>query len=290
MSFSKFKQKVDSEISLRDSGELPNSRISKKLSSPAGKSLQYPHDLFDPDRGVDPPFIMFVIKDPVVKSAEIKRYITMYLPAQLTTSYGAVYNEIERSIKRFFKGAERLQGSLSTAAGEAKAFLESGSFDFGKLGNASAEVVASIGNDSTIGQEIQRALGKTVNPHQALVFRNVAFRSFKFDFHLMARNAQEAEEIQLIIQAFKEAMHPEGEQGADSFFWLYPDNIDIFLFTPSDDRMFKIDTSVLTDMSVDYAGAGIPSFFEDGAPVDIRMSLSFKELSVLTKEKIRKGF
>ena len=44
-------------------------------------------------------------------------------------------------------------------------------------------------------------------------------------------------------------------------------------------------------MDVNYAGSGVPAFFSaTGHPVDITVSLKFKELQVLTKEKIDKGF
>ena len=55
--------------------------------------------------------------------------------------------------------------------------------------------------------------------------------------------------------------------------------------------MFNIATSVMTNMSVDYNGSGYPVFFKNtGAPVQINMSLSFKELEVLTRERVLQDY
>lgn len=239
------------------------------------KQLVYPHDLFDPSKGSDPPWILFVVRDPISRGGEKKNFIAMYLPPQLTVNYGAVYETIELTLPRL--------KNIATAVKNGKL-----------IGNDLIVVGTNfvLGNDSVVAQQFERAAGKTLNPHQASIFKNVDFRAFSFEFQMMARNRKEADDIRDIIQVFKEAMHPGQSDGGESIFWEYPDNFDIFLFTPSEDRMFKIQTSVLENMSVNYGGSGIPSFFvgPEHAPVDIRMTLNFKELSVLTKEKIRQGF
>jgi len=51
----------------------------------------------------------------------------------------------------------------------------------------------------------------------------------------------------------------------------------------------KIATCVLTNCTVNYTPDGVKSF-EDGAPTQITMTLSFKETEMLTKEKIAQGF
>ena len=95
-------------------------------------------------------------------------------------------------------------------------------------------------------------------------------------------------------------MHPGIDAETPGKYWVYPDSFDIRLSTdslfavpndPSKGYLFQIDNAVLERMSVDYAGSGIPSFFgETGAPVDIRMTLEFKELNILTRKKVIQGF
>ena len=51
----------------------------------------------------------------------------------------------------------------------------------------------------------------------------------------------------------------------------------------------KIATCVLTGCNVNYTPDGVRSF-EDGAPTQIHMTLSFQETKMLTKQKISDGF
>jgi hypothetical protein len=120
----------------------------------------------------------------------------------------------------------------------------------------------------------------------SLLFKGMDLRTFGFSFQMMARNKQETENIQNIIKTFKMAMHPGSEDG--SARWLnYPDNFNIGLFSPANKYLFNFNTCVLTGMDVNYAGSGIPSFFTGtGAPVDLRMNLTFKELSIVTRDDI----
>lgn len=252
------------------------------------KSLQYPADLFDAERGEEPPFILFSIRDGVAQGADVKQFITLYLPPEIKVGYGAEYNTIDLSFLRSVKTINDLKNLLNS---------DNNNLTFRQ--KALGTLITLTGNDSSIGQQLQRAASRTVNPHEAVIFKNVDFRSFGFTFQLMARNPQEAVSIREIIKTFKMAMHPgEGDSG-ETRFWKFPDNFDIQLFSGGgyNNRLFRVDTSALVNMEIDYGGSGVPSFFGDHniqdaafTPVDIRMTLTFRELSVLTKEKIAQDY
>jgi hypothetical protein len=258
-----------------------------------GKDLIYPQDLFDSTSNSNPPFVIFAFKDPIEKGL-VKDYIVTYMPANLAVSYGAEWETeifVTQRTKAMVSTSKSIigEGVEKTTAKGTTGFIDS-------VVSGTLEAAAIIGDGTTVGREAQKHLGKTVNPHQALFFRNVNFREFKFDFRFMASSKAEAEVIREIIQKFKHAMHP-GEVPGKTLLWSYPDNFEIFLFTPKgenafgEDTMFKINTSVLESMEVNYAGSGVPAFFaETGHPVDIEMSLKFKEMEVLTKQKVEKGF
>jgi BMFP domain-containing protein YqiC len=47
----------------------------------------------------------------------------------------------------------------------------------------------------------------------------------------------------------------------------------------------KLKRQVLTGLSVDYAGQGIPLFFKDvGEPFNVKLELAFQEISLITRE------
>lgn len=231
--------------------------------------FRYPSDLFSP--GAEP-YILFDIRNPVAKDAPPLRVMALYMPPSLKVRYNAEYENIELKYDQF---TETIQEIMSGGIG-----------GFANVGIYGASKLAGLSND------VLKNLGRTVNPQMAVLFRAPGLREFQFDFQMMAKNKQESDAIFNIIKTFKYAMHPEagGEAGAEfSRMWFYhPHHFYITLYSPRNEYLFSTERCVLVDMNVDYAGSGVPSFFTDtGAPVDIRLSLSFKETVVLTKEDIR---
>lgn len=248
----------------------------------------YPSDLFTP--GTES-YILFFVRDPVARGARILKKMALYLPPTIKVAYGAEYEELEMTLVKYAKTGTSLADVAKNMKGvgyEAalNAVWEDAKMPLSSAGAGALDTV--LGTD--FGKQVDQIFGKSVNPHMALLFKGMGFRKFAFDFQLMARNAKESESIRSIIQTFKEAMHPDVESERDRY-WLFPDNFEIALFSPTNDYLFKISTCVLTGMSVDYAGSGIPSFFAaNGAPVHINMSLEFQELEILTRSRIRNGF
>jgi hypothetical protein len=54
--------------------------------------------------------------------------------------------------------------------------------------------------------------------------------------------------------------------------------------------MFLIKQAALTSADVDYAASTVQAFFKDGNPVHIKLDLSFKEMSLLTREDIEDNY
>jgi hypothetical protein len=84
-------------------------------------------------------------------------------------------------------------------------------------------------------------------------------------------------------------MHPELSAGG--LFYVYPSEFEIVYYYQGKENRFinKISTCVMTDMDVKYGGEYFSSF-KNGAPAEISMTLSFRELELLTKERIVKGY
>ena len=79
------------------------------------------------------------------------------------------------------------------------------------------------------------------------------------------------------------------------FLWFQIILALIFIFfiktgqASENDYYNKIATCVLTDCQVDYTPGGVRSF-DDGSPTQIKMSLSFMETQLLTKEIIAQRY
>lgn len=281
MSFSDFLSKLTGQRPT-----APSSEVQKKV----GKGgILYPSDLFT---DANEAHILFFRKDGVARGGNIKSRIALYMPPQIRVNYGAQWEEIQMTVYQY----QDLGKEIYNAA--ASNFTEKG-YSPGanqqirdSVLRGGANILDFFSSDANLGQQLEVFAGKTVNPHAAMAFKGVYFRTFEFTFQMMARNQEESESIKELIAEFKEGMHPNASESLGRY-WEYPDNFDITLFAGKgrDDYMFNVSTSVLTNMSVDYAGSGIPSFFDKtGAPVDIRMTLQFKELELLTRKRIEEGY
>jgi hypothetical protein len=142
-----------------------------------------------------------------------------------------------------------------------------------------------LGQDLAISDALQVGTGLAPNPFREQVFRNVETRTFRFDYRFFPRNRDEAEKVKRIIHKFKLHMHPELSQGG--LFYVYPSTFDIaYYFNGRENpHLHRISTCVLERVSVDYGGSNWHTF-HDGMPTEINMSLEFRELERLTKERI----
>lgn len=157
------------------------------------------------------------------------------------------------------------------------------------VANIPSGVAQLFGANLDIPSSIQSGTGFAPNPFREQVFRNVETRTFQFDYKFLPRSETEAANIQNIIKQFKFHMHPEISGGG--LFYIYPSTFDIAYYFKGkqNNNLHKISTCVLENLSIDYGGQGWNTF-SDGMPTEINMRLKFRELEVLTKERIEKGY
>ena len=84
-------------------------------------------------------------------------------------------------------------------------------------------------------------------------------------------------------------MHPEMSDG--KMFFIYPSEFNISYYFGNDENGYfhRFTTCVLESMDVSYGGEQFSSF-RDGSPTEINMSLTFRELEILTKNMISEGY
>ena len=135
------------------------------------------------------------------------------------------------------------------------------------------------------------ALGLAANPKKEQVFKGVDFRTFSFDYQFFPRNESEAMNVMKIIQEFKYHMHPEFKEDTNNFVYIYPSEFDIYYYQGTHENMnlHRHTSCVLTEMNVNYTPNGTFTTFENGMPTQINVTLSFRELALLTKEKVKDG-
>ena len=151
------------------------------------------------------------------------------------------------------------------------------------LNKLTASALGIFGGNITTNQLLARQEGTIINPNMELLFDAPTIRAFKFQFKMTPRNRREAEQIRLIIRAFKRNMAPKAKGGTEKengWFLKSPNVFELRYRTGNKDHNYlhKFKQCFLTDVSVNYTGDGVYSTYEDGSPVSYLMDLSFKEL------------
>ena len=151
----------------------------------------------------------------------------------------------------------------------------------------------------TEGGAVSAATGLASNPKKEMIFESVNFRTFNLDYRFYPKSQAEMGRLFNIIKLLKYHMHPEflvpltSTTDSGMFTFIYPSEFDITFYSRQGTEnpfVNKISTCVLTSMNVNYTPDAFWVGHEDGSPNGIQMSLSFKEISILTKEQISGGF
>ena len=228
------------------------------------------------------------------KIRRTKQAIALYMPDTMTFAYNQTYNGT----------------SVFDTLGKVGTALSAGSsiVDAVRAGGTQRDAInlASFGlqflKDTGVGGDLANLglaqLGVASNPGLELIYGSPSFRQFKFDFLFYPRSTKEAQQVQAIINSLKFYQAPEFASQTGGRFLVPPSEFDIEFFYNGkvNPNIPKISTCVLTGIDVDYAPNGwstyeVPgqnaSVGGTGMPVATRVSLSFTETQIVTKEYLR---
>jgi len=232
-------------------------------------------------------------------STKLVQSIALYMPPQVSVSYGASYGETEIG--------------LTAEAGEAafNALFGSGSVTmagFYKSGMDAIEKGAKkvgIGMLDTVAPGARELValdrGKIIAPRMELMFEGVARRDFEFSFVFIPKSAIEAQQVKTIVDLFKKHMSPETSTtffgGVENVRELtIPDVFDIdYMYRGQQNQYLnKIGTSYLKSVQVSYGGDRYTAYEPDasGSPPPQRTSLTlaFSEIELMYRDRIEEGY
>ncbi len=115
------------------------------------------------------------------------------------------------------------------------------------------------------------------------------YRSHSFAFSLKPESEDDSTEIENIVKFFKENSAPEQLKASQLARIYKVPNIFEITFHPNA-GLHKIKASALESVEVKYGGEKYNIFKDDQMPVQVDISLSFKELEILNKEDVVGGF
>ena len=226
----------------------------------------------------------------------LKTQIAMYMPQQVNVTYGANYTDTEMGALT----EEALNAYNNAIGGRFRSAFENVlNMDQGIAEQLQKGLLASIGIIPGFGgarEAFEAKEGAIISDRLELAFKGINKRNFQYTFKMIPKNEKEADEIRKIVFAFKANMLPEFVGGNRAGRRLVvPNTFDIsYMYVGAEnDYLHKISTCVLENMSVSYGGDRYKTFEgrADGAPpVETTMTLAFKEMELITRERVFEGF
>ena len=222
--------------------------------------------------------------------------IALYMPPQAIYRTAATYHDTEIGI-----------AAKSVADMYAKSQEEG--FSFGgvvdQLKKLGPEVVDSMqllalgAADNVPGFKGARAVfemgaGEVIANRMELAFKKLEKRNFQFNFKMIPKSREEADEIRKIVYAFRANMAPE-MVGTFGRTFRVPNTFDIqYMYNGQENQyLHKISTCFLENFTVTYGGDRYRTFEpnDEGAPpVETNIQANFREIELITRERIAEGY
>ena len=147
----------------------------------------------------------------------------------------------------------------------------------GRFGGAAA---SAIGLTAQLGGILS---GQALNPLMFLAFQRPEYREFSLSWVLAPYNEKESKTIKNIVTECKKAASPSYGNilmgyPSVALIKMYPDDLFESLY-------FK--PCIITSVQVTYSGTPTPSFYKNGAPTVVGLTLNLKEMQFWFKEEIK---
>lgn len=152
---------------------------------------------------------------------------------------------------------------------------------------ARAAALAPGVSDTGIGKYAQSATGMVRNPHLTTIFEGVKLKTYQFNWKMAPKSADEARNLNNIINHIKWSMHPEIIGGG--FALEYPFLATVEFVGPPSAVMPNVKDSFITRFDVSGAASGVPAFYKDGQPVTVEIAMAFQEINIQTKDDFPGG-
>ena len=222
--------------------------------------------------------------------------VALYMPPGVKVSYGADTGHSELGLAGMgAKAISEAMGAKNTA-GQVEAVLKGlGGLALSGARKLAVETGQAVGLGD-INAAISKVTATAENNFSEAVFQKMNDRTFAYTFNLIARNKDEAQDIQKIIKFFKFHMHPELDENTGARYFRVPSEFEIhYAYNDQmNNYLHNISRCVCSSVDVDYGGDAYSTFRqfdnEGAAPVNISLSLGFIETTILTKKEIAENY
>jgi hypothetical protein len=243
---------------------------------------------------------------------DVRQYISLYMPDTLTATYNANYEEMSLTqdlgpLLSTLRSADQAAGNLGTKG------------DFSSISSAVSSLGNSLGTDPNVSQALsglldvaglqipgintqnlttllQKAQGFALNPQLQMVYRGTGLRTFQLSFTFTPKSKEESYTVNNIINRFRFYAAPslsnnkQNSNSNENMFLIPPAVFTLKFFINGTESTIlpKYGDCVLESIDINNAPNGL-SVYDNGSMVQTQLNLSFKEMDILTKDKINNG-
>lgn len=152
--------------------------------------------------------------------------------------------------------------------------------------------------------------GVAINPHVEVLYRNTDLRKFQFNFLFAPTSQKESNDMEQIFKKLRYHSAPESKNGysdpeqgytglrrqagylTTGWFWDAPSEFTLSFYYNGkpNPHIPKIGRSIIERIDVNYTPLGEFSTFSNGHPVSAMLTVVFRELRVIDKANIERGY
>ena len=148
---------------------------------------------------------------------------------------------------------------------------------------AMEDIAGMLGQDA--GSLIALGSGKILNPNVEVIYQGPTLRQFSMDFTFAPKDSNEARAIKDIIYEFKFWSAPGGPRGGVGGMLEVPHVWRVKYKGLFEKNVNPFKRAVLSDVNVDYnSGLNSHMTFDDGEPILIALTLTFREVDYVTRD------
>lgn len=296
-------------------GNLINGPLGALFGNKFGiNSLQYPRNLGSATRGH---VIQFSINEiEPITYEEAKKFVTVTGGADLKERINSIKDFFSKDAQKTLNFKPKKKRKVATIslyipdtfnfqynAGYGNLTLQQVTNELATTAAAATNNVPILGTltkATTLGLSIAQSnaaklalstQGLAINPQQQLLFDGIDFRTYQLSFTFTPYSRQEAETVKEIIKLFRFHAAPQITTAAAGMFFVPPSTFDLdFLFNGQrNNNVSRVAESVIENIDVNYAPNGWAAH-DDGAPVQTTLTMNFKEIELIDKDKIKEGY
>ena len=218
-----------------------------------------------------------------------KGFVCLPIPSGIGTTYeqGWEQQDVGKGASGMGVGAEILKGE--------QGFLEAGAEIINQGRTAAGGeggIMGTVGKMIAPAAVTQRASGVATFDNTYMTYSGPAFRDFSYTFSLKPLDRKGSDNIRNIVMFFKKNAAPVQRAFGISRIYEVPHLFGISYHGKSGPmkHMNKIGKCALTSINVVYGGDRFAVHDEDSAPVQVDLSLAFKEVQLLSQADMDAGF